>query len=156
VNIDNFPHSQPDVKFMKLALKQATIAYYNSEVPIGALLVDANGRIIAQAYNQVASKNDLCGHAEMLVLRQASARIQHYRMLGYKLYTTLEPCLMCFGAIVHSRIKFLYFAAPCTIHGAFSKYSIKKPRKLNISYGLLENESVVLLKNFFLGKRDIN
>ena len=86
---------------MNLALNEARLAFSNQEVPVGAVLVKEN-KIISQSFNQSISKNDPSGHAEMNVLRDASKKLNNYRLNGCSLYVTLEPCLMCFGACIHA------------------------------------------------------
>ena len=92
-----------DEKWMNLALEQAKKAEKEEEVPVGAILVK-NGLIIAKAHNQPVSKNDATAHAEIQLLRAAGKKLENYRLTDTSLYVTLEPCAMCFGAIMHARI----------------------------------------------------
>ena len=92
-----------DYDFMKIALEEADAAYRRDEVPVGAVLVH-EGNILARAHNSPIAKNDPSAHAEMLALRQAAEKIGNYRLNGTELYVTLEPCVMCAGAIVHARV----------------------------------------------------
>ena len=99
-----------DEKWMSLALKQAIRAEEKGETPVGAVLVK-DGLLIAKAHNQPISTNDATAHAEIQLLRAASKKLQNYRLPDTTLYVTLEPCAMCFGAIIHARIEMLVFGA---------------------------------------------
>src|SRR5437899_6584633 len=99
-----------DETFMREALRQAQKAYEADEVPVGAVVVRA-GRIIARAYNQVELLKDATAHAEMLALTQAEAAVGDWRLTNCDLYVTKEPCAMCAGAIVHVRIRRLFFGS---------------------------------------------
>ena len=96
---------------MELALEEAMSAAERGEVPVGAVLVDQKGNILARGGNRVIERCDPAGHAEMVVLREAARRIGNYRLSGTSLYVTLEPCAMCAGAMVHARISRLVFGA---------------------------------------------
>ena len=100
-----------DLSYMRLALDQAQLAYDQDEVPVGAVLVDKNGVLLASAYNQVISLHDPSAHAEVQVMRKASGLLQNYRLVDTTLYVSLEPCMMCYGAMVHARISQVYFGA---------------------------------------------
>ena len=102
---------QTDIDFMKIALEEAREAYRCGEVPVGAVLV-LEGNVLAQAHNSPIMRNDPSAHAEMLVLRQAGEKIGNYRLAGVQLYVTLEPCVMCAGAIVHARLRRVVFGCP--------------------------------------------
>ena len=96
--------------FMKEALKEAEKAYEKLEVPVGAIIVK-DGKIIARAYNQKESKTDTTKHAEILAIQKASKKLTSWRLIDCEMYVTLEPCTMCAGAIIHSRIKKVYIGA---------------------------------------------
>ncbi|MBE2894802.1 tRNA adenosine(34) deaminase TadA [Pasteurellaceae bacterium NCTC 11878] len=96
---------------MEHALRLADLAEQQGEVPVGAVLIDAKGNILGEGYNSVIRLNDPSAHAEIQAIRQAGERMRNYRLLDTTLYVTLEPCAMCAGAIVHSRIKRLVFGA---------------------------------------------
>lgn len=98
-------------EFMVLALKEARVAYEEGEVPVGAVLVSADGRVLAQAHNRPIAACDPTAHAEILVLREAARATGNYRLPGTFLYVTLEPCPMCLGAILQSRVGVLVFGA---------------------------------------------
>ena len=142
---------------MKIALAQAEDAYRCGEVPVGAVLV-REGNILAQAHNSPIAKNDPSAHAEMLVLRQAGDKIGNYRLAGAELYVTLEPCIMCAGAIVHARISRVIFGARDPKCGAVvSLYNILSDKRLNhqvkITDGILSEECGEIISRFFREKR---
>ncbi len=142
---------------MHRALELANIAEQQGEVPIGAVLT-LNNEIIGEGYNQVISNNDPTAHAEIIALRQACAEKNNYRLIDAVLYTTLEPCCMCAGALVHARIKTLYFATHDPKAGACgSQFQLANNNILNhkieLNHGLLQQESSTLIKNFFKKRR---
>ena len=142
---------------MKIALAQAEDAYRRGEVPVGAVLV-REGNILAQAHNSPIAKNDPSAHAEMLVLRQAAELIGNYRLAGAELYVTLEPCIMCAGAIVHARVERVIFGARDPKCGAVvSLYNILDDKRLNhqvkITDGILSEECGEIISRFFREKR---
>lgn len=145
-------------RYMKLALVEAGKAAGRGEVPVGAVLVDQHGKIIASDGNRVIEYNDPSGHAEMVVLRKAAQQVGNYRLTGTTLYVTLEPCVMCAGAMVHARIERLVFGAADPKAGAVvSLYQLGEDSRLNHGFavegGLMAAESAVLLRGFFKGKR---
>lgn len=146
-----------DYDFMKEALKEADEAYRRGEVPVGAVLV-REGNILARAHNCPIAKNDPSAHAEMLVLRQAAEIIGNYRLAGTELYVTLEPCIMCAGAIVHARVERVIFGARDPKCGAVvSLYNILDDKRLNhqvkITEGILQDECGGIISRFFREKR---
>ena len=147
-----------DIKWMQRAFELAKLAEENGEVPIGAVIV-LNDEIIGEGYNQVISLCDPSAHAEILALRQAAKKIDNYRIVNAKLYTTLEPCCMCAGALIHARIKSLYFATPDPKAGACgSQFQLINNdilnHKVSFSGGVLQEECSWLLKNFFKKRRE--
>tara|TARA_B100000767_G_C19748187_1_gene529506 strand:+ start:1732 stop:2202 length:471 start_codon:yes stop_codon:yes gene_type:complete len=143
--------------FMGEALKQAQLSLKANEVPVGAILVCQN-KIIANAHNLSITKNDPCAHAEILVIRAAGKYLNNYRLLDCSLYVTLEPCVMCLGAIFHARISNLYFGAYDYKTGACeSAINLTNNKNLNhhctIQGGILEKESKATLQEFFKNKR---
>ena len=143
--------------FMEEALIEAKKALEKGEVPIGAIVVLGED-IIGRGYNQPISKNDPTAHAEIMALRDASMNLKNYRLKDTLVYSTLEPCLMCAGALVHARIKKLFYSAPDPKSGVIENNgSLMRSAFLNhkISYegGILKEESSKILKNFFLKKR---
>lgn len=146
-----------DICFMRHALSLAKHAAANNEVPVGAVLVH-NNEIIAQAGNAPISRNDPCAHAEILALRQGAESIKNYRLVNTTLYVTLEPCMMCAGAMVHARIGRLVYGASDLKTGVIhSRMQFLDQSFLNhrISYqgGVLGDECGSLLSEFFKSRR---
>ena len=142
---------------MKLALEEARQALQADEVPIGAVVV-ADGKLIARGHNRPIDKNDPTAHAEMVALREAATKMRNYRLPEATLYVTVEPCLMCVGALVQARIKRLVYGAPDPKGGAISSiFEITSMRGLNHRFdiipGVMEQECRQLLQKFFQGKR---
>ncbi len=147
-----------DEYFMKLALKLAKIGMEAGEVPVGALVVDSSGKIISMAYNEPIKSSDPTAHAEVLALRKAAKRIGNYRLIDCTLYSTLEPCPMCYGAMIHARIRCLVFGADdpqggalssgldLTNMGIFNHY-------IKLRGGVLSEECKKLLLEFFYKRR---
>ena len=146
-----------DYDFMKIALAEAESRYRRGEVPVGAVLV-REGNILAQAHNSPISTNDPSAHAEMLVLRKAGEILGNYRMAGTELYVTIEPCIMCAGAIVHARVERVIFGARDPKCGAVvSLYNVLDDKRLNhqvkITEGILKEECGEIISRFFKEKR---
>lgn len=142
-----------DLAFMEVALQEAARAPAIGEIPVGAVLVH-HGAVIARAHNLREARQDPTAHAELLVIRQAAERLGSWRLTGSVLYVTLEPCAMCAGAIVLSRIDRLVFAAWDPKAGACgSIFDIPAERRLNhrvaVTGGVLEADSRQLLHTFF-------
>jgi tRNA(adenine34) deaminase len=142
--------------FLGEAIKQALIAAEKDEVPVGAVIVK-DGKIIAKAYNQVETFKDSTAHAEILAIKQASEKLGNHRLIGCELYTTLEPCPMCAGAILHARLKSVVYAAKDFKWGSDgSILSILKENDFNhtCTTKFIPNENYVeTLKAFFKNKR---
>lgn len=146
-----------DIDFMHIALQEAFIAFKQDEVPIGAVLVQ-NGQILAQAHNAPIAQNDPSAHAEMLALRKACEKTGNYRLTGAALYVTLEPCVMCAGAILQARLARVIFGARDPKAGAvFSLYHILNDNRFNhqvdVTEGVLQEECGKILSRFFKEKR---
>ena len=146
-----------DIQFMRTALRQAALAPSVGEVPIAAILVH-DGQVLASAHNDRETSQDPTAHAEMIVIRKAAEQLQMWRLTDTTLYVTLEPCAMCAGAIVQSRIARLVFGAWDPKAGACgSIFDIPTERRLNhrveVVGGILEQESQTLLQDFFRSKR---
>ena len=142
---------------MRAALEQAALARDEGEVPIGAVVV-IDGRIVARAFNQPISANDPTAHAEVLALRGAAQAIGNYRLTGATIYVTVEPCLMCVGALVHARIGLVVFGAPEPKAGAIQSMTRAHElpglnHRLEVLGGVLEQESRDLLQSFFQSRR---
>ncbi len=101
-------------RIMAIAYKEAKKAYKKGEVPVGAVIVDENETVIAKAYNRRMKNNDILGHAEIEAIRKAGKKKKNWRLDGCKIFVTMEPCLMCTGAIIQSRIKSIYFGVEAT------------------------------------------
>lgn len=140
-------------KFMKQALKEAKKAYEKLEVPVGAVIVK-DGKIIAKAHNLKETKTDTTKHAEILVIQKASKKLESWRLLDCEMYITLEPCSMCAGAIINSRIKKIYIGALDEKTGAagsvlnlFEDYKFN--HKVEVEKGVMQKECENILKDFF-------
>lgn len=147
-----------DIEYMQLALEEAEKAAMRGEVPVGAVLVGADGNIVGQDGNRSIEYNDPSGHAEIVVLRQAGQHVTNYRLAGSTLFVTIEPCVMCAGAIIHARVNRLVFGAEDPKAGAIiSCYNIGSDRKLNhtikVTSGILKDECRELLRSFFRKRR---
>ena len=147
-----------DEKWMRAALREAARAASQGEVPVGAIVVQ-DGRIVGRNRNQVERKRDATAHAEILALRQASRKLKQWRLTGCTLYVTLEPCAMCTGALVQSRIDRLVFACrDPKFGGCGSVFDIPKEKRLNhrveVKGGVLAEESRALLVGFFRERRN--
>lgn len=138
--------------FMGLALKEAQKAYLKDEVPIGAVIV-YDGKVIARAHNLRVEKELTHAHAEMLAIMKANKKMKSWRLEDMSLYVTLEPCSMCGGAIIQSRIKNLYFGASDPKSGVcgskMNLFDISFNHQVNVIGGILESESKALLQSFF-------
>jgi len=146
-----------DEKWMHLAIEQAIRAEEEGEVPVGAILVK-DDLVIAKAHNQPISTNDATAHAEIQLLRIAGQKLENYRLTGTTLYVTLEPCGMCFGAIIHARVKRIVYGAydsktgvcgSCTDFRNLSCFT----HQINITGGILQKECSSLLHKFFKLRR---
>jgi tRNA(adenine34) deaminase len=148
---------EPDENFMREALRLAEKAREADEVPVGALVVRGE-KIIARGYNQVELLTDATAHAEMLALTAAEAAVGDWRLTNCDLYVTKEPCPMCAGAIVHTRIRRVIFGCPDVRAGAAGTVvNLLQHKSLNhqaqITSGVLENECAAILQDFFRKKR---
>ena len=144
-------------KYMLEALKEASLAALEDEVPIGCVIVK-NGEIIAKAHNQRDKTNNPLGHAEVLAIKKASEILKDWQLVNCELYVTIEPCLMCAGAIIQSRIKRVIYGAPDLKGGAFgSSINVLDASNINhrpeIVKGILESECSQIIKDYFKSKR---
>jgi len=144
--------------YMRQAIAEARKAEESGEVPVGAVLKDAEGTILATAHNQTIFKSDPTAHAEIEALRKASAKLHNYRLLSTTLYATVEPCFMCMGAIVHARVQCVVFGAPDPKWGAAgSLYNFPGDTRLNhhpqIIRGICADECRTMLQRFFRMRR---
>jgi len=149
---------EPDSYYMGLALDQARVGLTAGEVPVGAVLVAEGGEILARAFNSPIGLQDPTAHAEILALR-AGARLRgNYRLPGLSLYVSIEPCIMCLGAIIQARLRRLVFGAPDPKGGAcVSLYRLPEDARLNHRLewtgGVREAECRELLQEFFKARR---
>ncbi len=146
-----------DEKFMRLALAEAEKALLAGEVPVGAVMV-RGGEVIASAHNGPVGLKDPSAHAEILALRRAATAEGNYRLAGTTLYVTIEPCLMCAGALIHARVSRLVFGASDPKSGAVvSLYGVLQDVRLNhrvdVTDGVLREACSEILSRFFREKR---
>jgi len=156
-------YQDKDVFYMQKALQCAQKAYDAGEVPIGAVVVDSFGQIIGSGYNQTESYKCQGQHAELCAIRQACAQRNDWRLDGCTIYVTLEPCVMCVGCIVLSRIERLVYAAESPLFGFVTSHKSKIHHEniyelyaktiKNITVGICSEEAQLLLKNFFQERR---
>ncbi|MEZ5094480.1 MAG: tRNA adenosine(34) deaminase TadA [Nocardioides sp.] len=144
---------------MRLALDEARAALATGDVPIGAVVLDPDGRVLGSGHNVREAAHDPTGHAEVVALRAAAARRGEWRLEGCTLVVTLEPCTMCAGAAVLSRVERVVFAAYDDKAGAVgSLWDVVRDRRLNhrpeVVTGVLAEESAALLEEFFAAQRD--
>jgi tRNA(adenine34) deaminase len=145
---------------MQAALVEARKAADREEVPVGAIVVDPAGKIIGRGHNQPIASADPTAHAEIVALRQAAAHCRNYRLPGCSLYVTIEPCIMCLGALLQARIRRLVFGAADPKGGAcVSLYRLPEDVRLNhrieVVPGVAEAECRDLLQEFFRRRRNI-
>ena len=143
--------------FMKEALKEAKKAYEKLEIPVGAVIVK-DGKIIARAHNQKETRFDTTKHAEILAIQKASKKLGAWRLLDCEMYVTLEPCPMCAGAIINSRIKKVYFGTSDEKTGAVGSVlnlftDFKFNHNVEFEKGVLKDECEGILKDFFKALR---
>lgn len=154
---DNENYENTDQYFMQQAFKLAQQAEEYNEIPVGAVVV-YQGKIIGEGFNQSIMLNDPSAHAEMLAIRQAGKYLNNYRLLDCTLYVTLEPCPMCAGLLVHSRINRLVYASPDLKTGAAgSTFNLVSNDQLNhhieVTSGVLQTQCSQLLSSFFKRRR---
>ena len=148
-----------DVRGLRLALREAASAYALGEVPIGAVLLDADGAVVAAAHNLRETEHDATAHAELIAIRAACRRLGRWRLTGLTLYVTIEPCPMCAGAIVMSRIsRVVYGSADAKAGACESVFNITGCTALNhrpeICAGVLADECAAVMKQFFRERRN--
>lgn len=146
-------------KFMKEALKEAKKAYKKEEIPVGCVIVK-NGQIIAKAHNLKETKNLATAHAEILAIEKAARKLGTWRLSDCEMYITLEPCTMCMGAIILSRIKKVYIGTMDEKTGACGSFidlqKFKYNHKVEIEIGIMKKECEKILKDFFKELRQKN
>lgn len=149
---------EEEIFFMNQALAEARQARDRGEVPVGAVLV-REGKIIGRGPNSMIAQSDCTAHAEVVALREAGEKTGNYRLSDSEMFVTLEPCLMCFSALVQARITRLVYAAPDPKTGIFSTGAFQHVKgiynhSIRVESGLLEQQSSDILKAFFKERRD--
>jgi len=144
--------------YMRIALKEAWKAYDLGEVPVGALVVAGDGTILGKGHNETIARNDPTAHAEMIALSEAAEAIKNYRLLQTKMYVTVEPCIMCAGALVHARVEeVIYGANDPKWGGVTSLYRLcedeRLNHRLNVTSGVLESDCGDVIRRFFIERR---
>ncbi|MDD6383662.1 MAG: tRNA adenosine(34) deaminase TadA [Selenomonadaceae bacterium] len=148
-----------DADYMRMALEEAQKAYDLGEVPIGAVLVDASGEVVARGHNMREIWRDATAHAEMIAIREACEKLSRWRLSGLTLYVTIEPCPMCAGAIVMSRVDRVVYGSTDARAGACeSVFNIPGNPMLNhrpeMTAGILQEECAGIMKRFFKERRE--
>lgn len=149
---------EEDERFMRTAIRGAIEARQIGEVPIGACLIDEAGQMIASGFNRTITDSDPTAHAEIIVLREAAKKIGNYRLIGTTLYTTVEPCVMCAGALVNARVKRLVYGAADERFGAVETLfrlcdNQSLNHRLEITSGVMAEECRALMQEFFKMRR---
>ena len=155
---ENIAQAGHHLRFMEMALTEAETAFLADEVPVGAVLVDQSGGILSRAYNQTIARHDPTAHAEIIALRAAGEKIGNYRLVNTTLYITVEPCIMCMGAIIHARVGHVVYGANDPKWGAAgSLYAFQEDMRLNhhprMTGGICKNQCKQLMVDFFKKKR---
>ena len=149
-----------DEKWMKIAISEANLAKNEGEIPVGAVIVQ-NNKLIVKAHNKPILNHDPTAHAEIEALRKAGRKLKNYRLPGFTLYVTLEPCAMCLGAMMHARIERIVFGTSDPKTGVCgSKADLTSEaffnHRIKVQGGVLEKETKNLLQSFFKSKRKNN
>ncbi len=149
---------ESDTYYMGLALEEARAGLAAGEVPVGAVLVGEGGEILARTFNRPIGLSDPTAHAEILALRAGARLLGNYRLLGSSLYVTIEPCIMCLGALLHARLRRLVFGAPDPKGGAcVSLYRLPEDTRFNhrleVTGGVMEAECREVVQEFFKARR---
>jgi len=143
---------------MRLALTQARRAQRAGEIPVGCVIAGPDGAILARGHNLSIRRNDPTAHAEVVAIRRAARRIGNYRLAGTTLYVTLEPCVLCLGAIVNARVARIVYAAADPKRGALEAAAHPAVARLlhhrfRVTGGVMEDEAAALLRGFFVRRR---
>jgi tRNA(adenine34) deaminase len=143
--------------YMRAALEEARKGFDAGEVPVGAVVV-VGGEIVGRGFNQPIGRHDPTAHAEVVAIREAAREIGNYRLVGSTIYVTIEPCLMCVGAMVHARVATLVFGAPEPKAGAVvsSRRAHELPslnHRIEVLGGVLEDDCRAIIQEFFRGRR---
>ena len=151
--------AERDELFMRMAIEEALKAGERGEVPVGAVIVNEHQNVLAAAGNNCICESDPSGHAEMVAMRLAGKKTGNYRLLNTIMYVTIEPCVMCAGAMIHARVdRLVYGASDPKTGGVVSCYQIggdsKLNHQLNVEGGVMAEECAELLTSFFKKKRE--
>ena len=145
--------------YMKLAINEAKKAYGQLEIPVGAIIVK-DGKVIAKAHNEKEQKQDTTKHAEILAIQKASKKLKNWRLIDCDMYVTVEPCSMCAGALIQSRVRKVFIGdmdektGSCgSVLNLLEDYTFN--HKVEVEYGICKEECEILLKNFFKELREI-
>ncbi len=149
---------ESDAYYMRLALEEARAAYDAGEVPIGAVIVDDTGAVISRGHNMRETWTDATAHAEIIAIREACQKLKKWRLSGHTLYVTIEPCPMCAGALVMSRVdRVVYGSTDAKAGAAESLFNITSHPALNhqleVTAGVLQEECAGIMKDFFAARR---
>ena len=147
-----------DDHWMAIALEQARKAAQLEEVPVGAVLIDQDNQLIAASHNQPIASHDPTGHAEIRVLREAAVKVSNYRLNDTTLYVTLEPCVMCVGAMIHARVKRLVYGAKEYKTGAIESScqlleQVHFNHTIEVEAGIMQQECAKIMSDFFSQRR---
>ena len=146
---------------MKLALEQAEKAMAVGEVPVGCIIVDKNNKVISSSFNLKESNHDPCGHAEIIAIREAAKVLGNWRLKDCRMYVTLEPCIMCAGALIHARVDRIIFASNDSKVGVFSqglldRISHQLNHQFSVTAGICNEQAQTLIRDFFRHKRNLS
>lgn len=149
---------EPDEHFMRLAIRAAAEAGFIGEVPIGSVIAASDGRILASAGNRTITDSDPTAHAEVLAIRSAAEAIGNYRLNGATVFSTIEPCVMCAGALINARVARIVFGAHDERFGGVETHfricdSPLLNHRIEITSGVLADECRALMQNFFRARR---
>ncbi len=150
--------SEESLKYMNAAFREAQRAFDKEEVPVGAVIVQ-NGIVIAKGHNQTEMLKDPTAHAEMIAITSAASHIGDWRLSECDIYVTLEPCIMCTGALLAARMRNIFYSIPDTKFGACGSLhnlaeNSKTNHRINVYTGLMENEVKLLMNQFFQNMRE--
>jgi len=152
INTQQNSFTPDDHRYMALARQLAARSLRANEVPVGAVIVDANGIIVGRGFNQIEKKQSQLGHAEIQAITQATKKIKGWRLDNHTLYVTLEPCMMCLGAALLSRVKTIIYGAPSNLFGLRESFDLLPPVYRShtiIGQGLQQDECSDMLTHFF-------
>ena len=144
--------------YMRIAINEAWKAHEMGEIPVGALIIDCDGRILGKAHNETITRSDPTAHAEILALRRAAEATKNYRLVNTKIYVTIEPCIMCAGALIHARVEEIIFGVADPKWGGLeSLYQLGKDERINhrlkVTSGVLGSDCEKIIQHFFKEKR---